>query len=547
MIICTESMSGQTNVIIWIKRHSSGLTLVAGSLLISAWTLLRFFDQAHHFDLYGQEALARQWLQGVHIGSAAGPTNYAWKMLLLYVPLDSLPGSPRLKLIVLTLLINIVMFVTLTILIQALWRQLVPKSDKPDWRLQAAMLWFASMAGSIFWIQYANSRNLEVAGGMLLIWLGLRYVQRISWLRWLGLLALSGLLFFADPLQLYMTALPLLVFVTGRQLLASRSLARFLPIVSLIVIVVTGLVLSKLLLAIVRHIWHLQILVGYGGLKPSLAPAALVHGSLDAIKQMAHLYTGGAGPHISRIREAVNLLIVGATVAAAVVAAIRKRQYRLLFGLAACIWIVDILVYVASGQATQADTGRYLIMTVPALMLVVPMALSLLKRHVQVLVIGAVLAGNCLTLGVALARSWQPSFPLDSHLTVVENYIQRHGYQFAYASMDTAIPANYLHDTSTTLLPLSCLPTGQVLPSYLFFDRGAFLQLSAAHQATIPFVLDGGAITNTPAVCTAASIEQQLGSPLERDQLSDGSSVLIYDTRTMQKLLAPRPGVANPQ
>ena len=96
------------------------LIILLGSLIVSAWTMLRFFVKPSTFDLVGQQLLTRQWLSGLHAGSTVGPTNYILKMIFLYSPLQWTPGSPRLKLVLLTIILNIVTFVLLVLILEKL-------------------------------------------------------------------------------------------------------------------------------------------------------------------------------------------------------------------------------------------------------------------------------------------------------------------------------------------------------------------------------------------------------------------------------------------
>src|SRR6185369_6875611 len=84
-----------------------------GAGVVAIWTWLRFFTQRTVFDLVSQQVIVQQWLHGTLSPVHMGQTAYVPKMLLLYIPLDALPGSPRLKLLMLTVLINIATFVLL--------------------------------------------------------------------------------------------------------------------------------------------------------------------------------------------------------------------------------------------------------------------------------------------------------------------------------------------------------------------------------------------------------------------------------------------------
>ena len=151
-------------------------------------------------DIIGQALLERS----VYCGCRNAQSDLL-KTIFLYIPMELLPGSPRLKLILLTLLINLVTFFLLVTLLKKILHEF--KVDNS--RVAVAVLWLSMIAGSAFWISFANSRNLEVAGGVYLLY-NVLVIHRFNRKRQYVYLALfSGLLFFADTLQIYMTALPL--------------------------------------------------------------------------------------------------------------------------------------------------------------------------------------------------------------------------------------------------------------------------------------------------------------------------------------------------
>ena len=110
-----------------------------------------------------------------------------------------------------TLLINILTFILVTIILEKIWKEFYPKVTS---KFYLAILWLATLSGSIYWIELANSRNFEVAGGLLLTYWIIKLRKQINY-RSLVLIAVFGaILFFADPLQLYMAALPATLFVS---------------------------------------------------------------------------------------------------------------------------------------------------------------------------------------------------------------------------------------------------------------------------------------------------------------------------------------------
>jgi hypothetical protein len=190
------------------------MALSVGSLLVIIWTIARTLAPPATFDLYGQQVLTHQWLHGFHDYALIGITHYLLKMGLLYAPLDILPGDPRLKLLLLTAGVNLVTFIVIFVLLEKILQLF---KLRPGLIFYVAMVWSASISGSIYWIQYTNSRNLEVAGGVLLIFLSLKYWLHPYRRLLMGLGIVATILLFSDTLQTYMTLLPLIVFLLWRR------------------------------------------------------------------------------------------------------------------------------------------------------------------------------------------------------------------------------------------------------------------------------------------------------------------------------------------
>src|SRR5581483_9200512 len=143
------------------------ITFYIGSIFVTIWTLLRFFTQQSVFDLVSQQIIVHQWLHGSLSVAHVGQTAYIPKMLLIYIPLDVLPVPPRLKLIICTIVINITTFVLIAVLLKKILQAFKVKVTNS---LDIGLIWISMIAGSVFWIGIINSRNIEVAGGLLLIY-----------------------------------------------------------------------------------------------------------------------------------------------------------------------------------------------------------------------------------------------------------------------------------------------------------------------------------------------------------------------------------------
>ena len=500
---------------------------ILGVCVVSVWTLLRFFTKRTIFDLVSQQVIVQQWLHGYVSTAHMGQTAYLPKMLLLYVPLEALPGSPRLKLILLTLAINATTFILLGIIIERMLREY---HVRVGWAFYAALVWLSVIAGSVFWIEFADSRNLEVAGGILLLYIGLHYLKRPSKRTAILLAGFASLLFFSDPLQVYMTALALVVYA-GVLALAKREKVR--DVATLTGLLIVGYVVSKLLFAVTGHWLQMNFNATGNTTVPHLSALWLRQSLVGTIKATIGQFAGA--DDAGRLREVANIALLLLGGAAVVYGAIRKYiPYRLLL-LAGCIGITDIAVYIASGQAVQgAATSRYLIMLAPALILTfASIRLPRIGYKPAAAIVGVVLCVNMLALTSALATHWNTSFPQDAHLASTYRYIQKNPGLHMYASIDTALPVLYLYSLpGNTILPLGC-SNGQLVRTYYSMDQ-AFAANAASPNAAAVIVLDNNAITNTPNVCTVASITRQFGLPQAVTHTNDGSIVLHYRQTAIQ-------------
>jgi len=510
----------------FIVLHARALTLTLSSVFVGLWTLLRFSNSSSIYDLVTQQVLAHSWLHGYTGQVPLGPTNYLLKVFLLYMPLDIIPGSPRLKLIALTLLINIATFILIFIAIEKILKEF---GISGRFYLGSAMIWLSMIAGSVFWIEFANSRNLEVAGGMFVILLALRFLRYGSKPIAAGLLGLAAIVFFADSLQIYMVGLPLVAYGVVLALGKKSSWQRALGLAAVLGL---SVIAARLLVIGATHLLSLDIgqtATGFSlplsSLGPSFSGAA--HSTLNQLN--GSLDAGG-------IREKVNLLFLAAAVAAFVVATWRRLVPRRLILLVGLIVVLDEAIYIVSGQAISGGTSRYLITIAPTAVLAFASLGKLLKSSRLVYAfVAAVVIINGLFLGRAFLRAWDPGFPADGHLRATSNYLNAHNYTYALGSMDTATPlAYYGYVHQTMLFPAACLDDRLVHANA--FRSTATIRQYEHSQALVPLILDQAAIYNVPNVCTQESIIQQFGQPKAQDILSDGSLVLLYPPQTLASL-----------
>jgi hypothetical protein len=201
--------------------------------------------------------------------------------------------------------------------------------------------------------------------------------------------------------------------------------------------------------------------------------------------------------------------------------------------LTSLIVTVNVAVYFASGQALQTGTERYLIMTVPALVLLFS-SLEIRKlgvKHLSLLItgfVGLMALTNAVSLGNQLIQHWSTRLQADVHLTSVNQYQRAHPDSKLYASMITSLPLAFYNDSVLKApLPLKC-SNGRLFKNQTFYDKAAFEKQADHHAKDARLILDMATIDNSPYHCSLDAIIAQLGQPIAIDQTNDGSLVLVY-------------------
>jgi len=517
-----------------VSAHIEFMSVALGSLIVSAWTMLVFFVKPSTFDLVGQQVLSRQWMSGFHSSAVVGPTNYILKIILLYIPLNHLPGSARLKLVLITLLLNIVTYILLVFIIKRIYKLFFNNLSN---KFYLVSLWLATIAGSMYWINYSNSRNIEIVGGLFIVYLGLKLNEKTKLLRYFLIAGLSGIVFFADPLQLYMSAIPLIVYLGFKFLFYNRSKSEFITVTKLVVSIFIGYFVSQVLNYLAKRIFGVKFIgltthaQGYSRVQ------TLLHGTIPSFKHLAQLYT--AGYQLGRVVEAINIGFTVIIVLIGIYYVFKKLIPRKFSWFVAIFWISNLFFYVLSGQSLQTGTERYLIMTVPIMVLVFVSVIQTKHKLRQAILYltSLVVALNFVVLISNLGIDLNPSFSKDNHIYSVINFMEANHYSYSYSGMYTGLPSDYFSNGSVNLLPLSCNPRGNLTASYLFFDASYYKYVTLKDQKYVPLILDGNQINNLPNICTEQNIVSEFGSYTSSTKLSDGSTVLIYQSNKLQSSL----------
>lgn len=496
----------------WVSRHQTSLTASVGSVIVGIWTVLRHIMNGINFDVVGQIGVAQQWVHGLHSGAIFGATNYLLKIPLYMLMNAAGPIPPATRLLVLALLCGIGAY----LLIYLLLRKIVRLYGVKDFTLlNLGMLWLALIAGRVFWTDYANSRNLEVAGGLAVLYLTLRIIEKgVSWRFALGLAAVSALVFFADPLQMYTIGVGLGIacvvlaarskgdkrrrtLLSGGGLIAGAILSRVLLWFSTTVLPVSYLTPPKTTLAI-----------------DVSTMTALFQNTLTSTLRIFDINVFSKALSVNSLRQVVAMVLF--TTAVYVLIRYRTSPPKLPARFVCWLIVWNYIVYIASGSALAVATERYLI--------VVPLLVVLLfglyggpKQPIQFrwfshLWIIAVATSAVLLFG-AVIMQWPHRYKLDQPMLAVASFAQSHSYDFIIASRTLAVPANYYAGYDKTIVPAVCVDNMHIAASNLFYDQAAYAGKLGQTKGTVAVILPDDGITSDPFHCSTEIILEQLGTP----------------------------------
>lgn len=476
-----------------------------GAAILSVWTILRHITNGINMDVTGQIGLVGQWMHGLSGGAELGPTNYVVKMPLYYVMNHLTFISPRPRLLLLALICNLLAYWLIYWLGKKLLKQAGIK-DSGLWRL--AIMWLGLLAGRVFWVDYANSRNLEIAGGLAVVVLFLMLLTRLSWQKIIGLTLLAGLVFFADPLEMYILLPPLLVYGgvvaykhrAKAPLLAAAALLAGMPIAKVLKL------LSTWLLPIhYAQLPRIQVEASWATCKQ------IVSGVTTSTLRLFDINFAGRALGPNTLRQLLGVIILGGIVwlLARNWAQIKSSIKWLLLGIMA--W--NYVVYVASGNALFAVTERYIVWVAIGLVLLIGLAgdaiqLPKIRRSWFML-----MTASAVLLVGAFAISWPQRFSRDVPTIDTAKLAQSGQYDYIIASWQLATPANYFAGyAGTPVLPVVCTDGQHIQLRDMFYDAGSWAKLGQT-KGKVALLLPETGIDSGPMHCSQTVVLSQLGNP----------------------------------
>ena len=523
-----------------LRRHSQGLALVSGILIVSLWTILRTITNGVNFDVVGQIGVAEQWAQGLHSSVQFGSTNYLLK-LPFYIVVNSITFlSPHLRLLLLALLFNIATFTLLFLLFRKI-RQLLQITESTTSNL--AFIWLASIAGNLFWVDYANSRNLETVGGLWFLYMTIKLAVKWRWSTIAAMVLGGSVIFFADPLQWYVCGTSVIVYALLRlSKFHTKTDVRYsLSIITTSLLTLCG---AKLLQALAKSVLHISILAA-----PNSGAGLQIHNIGSILKSLvvstaesfdAHFWQRPFSPNTGR-------QFINAVIALALLIMLLRLMYTKRKKIAYAPWlfvtaiVLNYAVYVGGGQVLVAHTSRYLIM-VPLLLVMIIAAASdkfiwpKLRKLVQITWLLLLIVSVVLLVG-ALAVKWPTRYAKDNHITTLISFLQQRGYHYALAGRETGITTTYFSHGNQTVIPMGCAG-GVLSPNDLFYDTAGFDGVEN-YKGDIPILLQNNEISFGTQHCGLNNIILQFGVPKQQIKVPGYGIALVYKSLSLHSSQLP--------
>lgn len=518
----------------WAQKYGARITLVGGSLIIVMWTVIRHITNGVNFDVVGQIGVVEQWSHGLTGGAQVGSTNYLFKMPAYWLVNQLGFLSPHAKLLGLALLFNLLTFILLFGLFQKILELLGVRSR--SW-LYLSLAWLATISGRLYWLDYANSRNLETVGGIFFVYLSIKFIKYHTWPNAGWLLLIGSIVFFADPLQFFVIALPICLYTVWGWL-RSRTRDHFALAAYLIGLSGLSYAVSQLIFRVASALLPVAFLAipkPTPSLTGQLVWQSVRQSLVSTLKNFdADFFRLPVSPN--SIREFLNALVLAAIIILLIKLVISKPPRAFPRGLVLTIILINYVVYVASGQALQWETARYLVM-VPliSLLAVAIWGDTIVGKRKQIvqLVWAAVIVISCVLLLGALAVNWPNRYAKDAYINDTLSYLQQHHYEYAVSSRAVAIPGTYFAGGSRTILPVICSSNHQVHRTNLFYDTAAFRGLPVYH-GDVPFILMPGDSLRGDLHCNKADVIAQFGSPKREELVPGVGTAEIYDATVLR-------------
>ncbi len=522
-------------------------TLLVGVIGVTANTIASFLSHGLHGDMVAQQVMVEQWSHGIPpLEAQTEATNYIIKFPV-YLITSYVIADPIVRLVGVSILFNVTAWLLIWYFSRKIMQLSGVISQTGEVFLSLVMVILAILSPFIFWIDYPNSRNIELGFMLGLVYLLLLIYKKVKIkLFKLALLGVvSGVVFVNDPLSLYLVLVPFVVILLLYELLRRERLDRD-RIGKLAVFAGTGVasyfVVKTYVLSLLIHV------------PDKVSGVSIPHGdgvvySLVNITQ-GLAYNAGLipafklGDSISGIIFTVVLAITSATLLVIIFMSLwrpikqsrRSLQYVLLLSSAAALCVVYASGYLA--PLVDLLLARYIVIVSLLLFIVAVIGFMEISKNAQVYSLAAVLF-CVLIAGFALVRIQAPHLLQTAHFkeawqqknhrvyTLIET-AKKYNIQKGYSSIQTAQPTTYLSGRELTMVPVMCDKSVPGAPV-----QRAYEWLVEARSVFIPTKNTMIEVATKPSdfnPCAKDLVIKQIGqSPLAAIDSGEDHTILIYN------------------
>jgi hypothetical protein len=519
----------------WERPWLAGTILVivvwTVRLLALHYTVSGYVDYGS--DQVAQQNLLRDWQQGFRQGATVGPDDYFLKYPL-YLLVNNLPIGPLKQLFIASwALLATTAILTLKaaeLCCSPIAKRLGVPNRLPLAILVVAVALAATPVLNFYWLEFTNSRNLEIGLGLYLVARLHLYVNgeaegRSAWLTGLDI-ALAAALFADDPLTLYVLAPPVVV-VIALYGLRSPATGKALPLRRL-GLAVGSVVVAGGAAAVLTHALQVVLPLHISAASTQTVSAATFLSNLqyfvtDAI-QMFGLAPWGVGLRSSAALLTVVYTCLSVATILGFIWAWRREPGQVLvpFLVAIFVWL---LVLFLGADVGVGGNDRELQFCVAILMF--GLGITVVYAANVRLVAAVATVATCALVVVLSISAWAfihqratPDQPQLATVATLESLHLKKGYaEYWDAGIDRFLSRDHLD-----IVNVECYDPST--PSYFnwYSDKGTL----NVHADRTFYIL-----SNTDAsVCPLATLVRFLGPPsrvVPVPSTSDPTEILIYD------------------
>lgn len=529
---------------------------ITGSIFITISTLGAFLIHGLHGDMVAQQVIVMQWADGAPMLAATmEATNYIIKFPLYFLA-NATIDEPVMRLIVVTFILNVTAWLLIWLFIFKIVQLMGSVSRLTILFIGIVMLFLASISQSIFWINYANSRNIELAFMLgvlyfLLVLVGNRH-HISAWIKvMLGMVA--GLFFVNDPLGLYLVVVPFVAIVGVWALVKCRlDIRGYKRFWSLAVFIVVSL-LSYFVLK--------SYILGYFLKVPDKVSAISAPQGEGAVYSIINIVNGlafnaGIIPpnQLGESRTAFlftifsllfTILIIGLITLSLVMKKTYTRRLQLL--LLGISLLALLVVYISGYLAPYVDLlfARYVVIVNIILLTVSAIGFANLKKKHQlyIVLIAFVLVAAMSVLFIKIQITNAPRFTNASHYWHTKNervyklieIAKEYKINKGYSSLQTAQPTTYLTEGGLTMVPVMCDKSNPRLPIQRAYEW--LIEASSAYVSTGNTMIEVASKPSDFNPCSKDVVLSQIKkTPLAVIQSGKNHTVIVYDDDIREQL-----------